>query len=84
MLRKCPSCGSRFGVKSLGRKLIESERETEQVNTNPVALSITGGPGIISDGVYQVPLTVKRDEYSRDFECRKCGHRWSVKEEKTE
>jgi hypothetical protein len=78
--RRCPNCGHR-GVRTLESKLVSTERETEQISTNPVALSVNSGPGIISDGVYKVPLAIERDEYELSLECKACHHRWTEKKE---
>ena len=75
--RKCPNCGRRFRARLLQKRLVSTERGTEQITTNPVALNVQGGPGIISDGAFQVGVTIRRDEYEQTFECRSCHHRWT-------
>ena len=82
LLKKCPKCGHRR-VRVLGRRLLSTERDMTQVPTNPVALSVNSGPGIISDGVYNVGIAIERDEYELSLECGACHHRWTEKVEKT-
>ena len=69
--RYCPSCGRRFEVRLVGKKLVEEEEESER----RTVLSP------LSPYYYEVgedaPLVVDFKEFLYAYRCKHCGHQWS-------
>ena len=92
--RYCPSCGKRFHIKLVERKLVDEKRETETIKKEVPIVS----PGRVSGGIrygfagtgfggplvleQDVPVTVDVEEFQYSYKCKHCGHVWS--EVKTE
>lgn len=77
-LRKCPSCGRRFGVKLLGKKLVDeqSETETEGMNITVAPHPIQGGQ-VSSTMNLDERITYTTDRFELSLRCSKCGHAWT-------
>ncbi len=81
-LDRCPSCGKRFGVRLLGKKLVDEEKETDTETMNmPV---MTGTKGVRVSNVMSMPETVTytTDKFELSYRCSKCGHAWTEKSTK--
>ncbi len=75
--RFCPSCGRRFHIRLVSKKLIGDRKETTEVKepliplhygryqTNPVFLE------------QDVPIIVDVQEFQYSYQCIHCGHVWS-------
>jgi len=80
LFTKCPSCGRRFRVRQVARRMTDDDREVETVNKSVL---VPGGRGrnFGTGNPVQVTsvVTTERETYEADFECRSCGHHWSEK-----
>jgi hypothetical protein len=88
LLRECPSCKRRFGVKLLSQKIADSQEELPgsempkphwagdngSLAANPTALS--GAPLVPNPGVERV---VRQYTILKTYQCKNCGHEWSEK-----
>ena len=77
-MMKCPSCGRRFGVKVVGKSLMDDERESETVSKS-VLVPGARGMNVGTGTPIQVTsvVTSERKTYELSYECRSCGHKWS-------
>ncbi len=79
-LKRCPSCGRRFGVSVESRKLLDIQRETEET---PSTVLVPTGRGMnVGTGnpvTRSVRVGIERDNYETQYKCRKCGNSWSKK-----
>ncbi len=75
-LRKCPSCGRRFGVRLLGKKLVDEQSETETETMDILIPAKRGGGPTTS-----IPerITYTTDKFELSYQCSKCGHAWTEK-----
>ncbi len=79
-LKRCPSCGRRFGVSVESRKPLETQLETEE--TTSAVLVPTGRGMNVGTGnpvTRSVRVGIERKNYETQYKCRKCGHSWSEK-----
>ena len=79
-LAKCPSCGRRFSIRMLEKKLVGDERESETVTKSVLVPTARGSSRNVGTGnPIQVAsvVTTERQTYESTYECRRCGHRWS-------
>jgi predicted RNA-binding Zn-ribbon protein involved in translation (DUF1610 family) len=73
--RRCPSCGQRFEIRLVNKKLIgaeEVESNVEQYTPTSVAVLES-----------KVPLIVEVDKFGYTYKCKHCGHQWSEDRFKT-
>ena len=78
--RHCPSCGRRFEIRLVGKKLVDEKRVTEerQISQLPYNPYHSFSP----DSTYHneigegVPLTVDIKEFRYAYKCSLCGHQW--------
>ena len=84
--RYCPSCGKRFHIKLVGKKLVDDKKETENKTESMVTPRAGGGWfGIGSVGGYgmplvveeTVPVTVDVEKFEYSYKCKHCGHVWA-------
>lgn len=76
-MRRCPSCGHRFAVKSRGTKLVKSEGGTERIpRTFVVKAADPRGYGMNVAKVTYEDIPIERDSFEVAFECENCRHRW--------
>jgi len=70
VFRHCPSCGRRFEIRLIGKKMVDERRVAE------------GRQFYHSDVLYyselaeNVPLTVDVKEFQYAYRCKHCGHQW--------
>ena len=80
--RICPSCGKRFHIRLVNRKVVGLRKETEEVMQ---AFPAPGGgmrsavgfplePLIVEENV---PVTIDIEEFNYSYHCKHCGHEWS-------
>jgi hypothetical protein len=88
LLRECPSCKRRFGVKFVSQKIADSREEppgsempkphwagdTGSLAINPAATS--GAPLVPNPEVERI---VRQYTLLKTFRCKYCGHEWSEK-----
>jgi len=65
--RHCPSCGRRFEIRLVSKKLVEEE-EVFVSPSSPLA------PLILDEGM---PRIVDTEEFQYAYRCKHCGHEWS-------
>ena len=84
--RFCPSCGRRFHVRLVSKKLVDSKRETfekKEVVVGPRALyssmNAAQGTGFFSPVIVEqdVPVVVDVEDFQYQYKCRHCGHEWT-------
>ncbi len=77
-LRRCPACGQRFTVRLQGRKLVETENDTERIAHDIVVLARSGRDSrVIPAGVTFEDVPIEREKFEVTFECHNCHHEWS-------
>ena len=79
--RFCPSCGKRFHVKLVSKKLVDDRRETR------VHKEVTSSARVLLGGRFQpispvilevdVPVTVEVEDFEYSYKCKHCGHVWT-------
>jgi predicted RNA-binding Zn-ribbon protein involved in translation (DUF1610 family) len=78
--RRCPSCGRRFEIRLVGKKLIESESIKEE---RPVNSDFFGGySGSILEVDETEPTIVEVEKFQYAYKCKHCGHQWVEIKEK--
>ena len=77
--RHCPSCGRRFEIRLVSKKLAGSEDYVDKENHLQTVPSI--GPrrypplqAVMEEGK---PFTVDVEEFQYAYKCKHCGHEWS-------
>jgi|SRR5579862_2724639 len=80
--RQCPSCGKRFEIRVVGKKLVESESIKEN---RPVSSDYFGGyAGSILVVGQEEPTIVEVEKFQYTYRCKHCGHIWrEIKEKDT-
>jgi ribosomal protein L37AE/L43A len=85
--RFCPSCGKRFEIRLVDKKLVGDREVQDKTVTKSFKSSggISGfyGPryATLEEGT---PVTVYVEEFQYTYKCKHCGHQWTeVKEEKS-
>jgi hypothetical protein len=80
--RFCPSCGRRFHIKLVSKKLVDTKRETTEQSEvmpgglNPMAVGFRGSmlPLVVEENV---PVTVEVEDFEYSYKCKHCGHQWT-------
>jgi uncharacterized Zn finger protein len=75
--RHCPSCGRRFEIRLVNKKLIDSEL----VKSNVVQYTPASAAVVLESNV---PMDVEVDDFRYTYRCKHCGHQWSEERFKTE
>lgn len=89
--RFCPSCGRRFHIKLVSKKLVDDRKEVEEIKQammNPVPMgyarsSMPMTPLIVEENI---PITIEIEDFQYSYKCKHCGHEWTeshVEEHKT-
>jgi len=74
--RHCPSCGRRFEIRLVNRKL-DDERRDERVIRKVVTVPGTNPKVPMPIALEQdVPITVDVEEFEYSYRCKHCGHEW--------
>ena len=83
--RFCPSCGKRFHIKLIGKKLVDSKRETSDQKRDVMtgsasqmsyeAMSYRGGMPLMVEE--SIPVTVDVEDFQYSYKCKHCGHEWT-------
>jgi len=77
--RRCPSCGRRFEIRVVSKKLVGSE-QVESTVKQYTAGSVSDPLVLESD----VPIVVEVDDFRYTYRCKHCGHQWSEERFKTQ
>ncbi len=78
LFKKCPSCGKRFGVSSEGKKLMDTQMETEETTSAVLVRTGSGrNAGTGNPVTSSVKVTIERMNYETSYRCSKCGHAWA-------
>ena len=81
--RFCPSCGKRFHIKLVARKLVDEKRESTVIRrTMPAPVPGTGVYGGGSMGIPVIleedePVTIDEKDFQYTYKCKHCGHVWT-------
>lgn len=80
--RICPSCGRRFHIRLVDRKLVGDRRRVEEIK-KVVGTPMAGmyGQSLIV-GEADVPITVDVKDFQYSYKCKQCGHAWTEIREK--
>ena len=71
--RHCPSCGRRFEIRLVGKKLVDEKRVAENA---PFSTFSQRSP-VYNDLLESVPLVVDVKEFQYAYRCKQCGHQWT-------
>jgi len=77
--RRCPSCGRRFEIRLVNKKLMGSEQSESKIQQ--ATLSSISAPVVLESNV---PVLVEVDDFRYTYRCKHCGHQWSEEHFKTE
>jgi DNA-directed RNA polymerase subunit RPC12/RpoP len=90
--RICPSCGRRFHIKLVTKKLVDNRKEEGVIKQNVAFQSASAAVGFGRMTMFpivvteSVPVTVDIEDFQFSYKCGHCGHVWSemrVEESKT-
>ena len=77
--RRCPSCGRRFEIRLVKKKLISSQQiESNVEQYTPATIS---PPTVLES---EVPIVVEVDDFGYTYKCKHCRHQWSEEHFKTQ
>lgn len=84
--RHCPSCGRRFEIRLVSKKLADDKTTTTAVKEASGG-SILGLGAATPLGGYvfveqDVPLTIDVEDFNYTYKCKHCGHVWTELHEK--
>jgi len=86
IFRHCPSCGRRFEIRLVGKKLIDSKSIEEKGGRRlvPVGGGAVFGAAVPVVTVVQegMPSIVEVEDFQYSYKCKHCGHQWSEVREK--
>ena len=68
--RHCPSCGRRFEIRLVGKKLVDEKQVTQRQFYHY-------NVPYYNELVETVPLTIDIKEFQYAYKCRHCGHQWA-------
>jgi len=77
--RRCPSCGRRFEIRLVNKKLMGSEQLESKMEQG--TLASVSAPVVLES---EVPVLVEVDDFRYTYRCKHCGHQWSEEHFKTE
>lgn len=84
IFRSCPSCGKRFEIRLVGKKLVKDQIVRREAHI------ITGLPSYGVYGAYSVttvsedrPVVLDEKDFQYAYECKHCGHKWAEIVEET-
>jgi DNA-directed RNA polymerase subunit RPC12/RpoP len=71
--RHCPSCGHRFEVRLVSKKLIDAEASLEREEFAAAVPVNPPMPLLLKDEANIVDI----EEFEYTYKCKHCGHQWS-------
>jgi hypothetical protein len=72
--RHCPSCGRRFEIRLVGKKMVGSEASLEKEEVFAAAPLNPPVPLVLKEGETAL---VDVEEFEYTYRCKHCGHLWS-------
>jgi DNA-directed RNA polymerase subunit RPC12/RpoP len=82
--RFCPSCGKRFHIKLVSKKLVGMQKETFDekrvvAGPGPGSYGARGGGMLTNPTIVEenVPVTVDVEDFQYSYRCKSCGHEWT-------
>jgi DNA-directed RNA polymerase subunit RPC12/RpoP len=79
-LRHCPSCGRRFEIRLVSKRLVGSEDLTgDEKRVEAPGFGIAAIPIPVEEHVTSI---VDVEEFQYAYRCKHCGHQWSEVREK--
>jgi uncharacterized Zn finger protein len=90
LFRYCPSCGKRFQIRLVGKKMVSEREELSVEDTEHEAevwdtAALMGGYGgdeIPVELEEKEPITVELERFRYTYKCKHCGHVWTEIHEK--
>jgi hypothetical protein len=79
--RTCPSCGRRFEIRLVNKKLVGTERIKEEMPVNDGYLVWPGSSVLVGE---TEPAVIDVEEFQYAYKCKHCGHEWLEKHEREE
>ena len=86
--RFCPSCGKRFHIRLVSKKLEDERVETTEMTQASGTYTGTSGssqffsvPVVLEE---KVPVVVDVRDFQYSYKCKHCGHVWTEMHEKEE
>ncbi len=76
LFRTCPSCGRRFHINLVDRRLVDERRNVEIVKQGRAGSTSTKNVYIVTVEA-DVPITVDVKDFQYTYRCKHCGHVWS-------
>ena len=84
--RHCPSCGKRFEIKLVGKKLVKEQvvqKEAHEITGLPSYVGRWGAPTVTPVTENKAVLVDVRD-FQYAYQCKHCGHKWVEMREEEE
>ncbi|MDA4121448.1 MAG: hypothetical protein OK404_03465 [Thaumarchaeota archaeon] len=84
--RFCPSCGRRFHIKLVSKKLVEMTKEKTEMKQVQIIprpffgpMSTSQGTGVFNPVTVEqdVPIEIDRETFQYQYKCKHCGHEWT-------
>jgi len=78
--RICPSCGRRFHIKLVSKKLVGERTEVESIKQAAAYRTFGAYRGASWSPVTveeNVPITINIEDFEYSYKCKHCGHTWS-------
>jgi len=74
--RFCPSCGRRFHIRLVSKKLVGERKEVTAIKEAIGSFIPTSvGRSIVVEE--NIPATIDVEEFQYAYKCKHCGHAWS-------
>jgi hypothetical protein len=78
--RHCPSCGRRFEIRLVSKRLVDSgDLSGDEKRVAAPGFGIGATPIAVEE---DVPSVVDVEEFQYAYRCKHCGHQWSEVREK--
>jgi DNA-directed RNA polymerase subunit RPC12/RpoP len=82
LFRICPTCGRRFHIKLISKKLVDDRKDVEEIKQamiSPMPMGYTRGsmptsPIIVEENI---PVTIEIEDFQYSYKCKHCGHEWT-------
>lgn len=78
--RYCPSCGKRFHIKLVDKRLVKDSKETRVEKVRASSGYMVGNRGQYTMPqvlVVDVPTTIEVEDFEYSYKCGHCGHVWT-------
>jgi hypothetical protein len=78
--RHCPSCGRRFEIRLVGKRLENEKGFSGKEQESPMTGALNLAPIVVHQ---DSPILVDVKEFQYAYRCRHCGHSWTELHEVT-